>query len=104
MTLQELADALKEACADSYSGGHYDIDNLPEIFYSRLEVVEEGDWIQEGKYQYQSTIVKDDEGNHFEISNNRSGSYHTDWYYGDANVCQVKPVVETYTKVVWKAV
>ncbi len=104
MKLEELKDALDEACLDSYKCGHYDIDNLPELFWDKLEVVEDSDWVQEGKYQYCTTIVKDDEGNHFEIYNNRSGSYHTDWYYGEPSIHAVKPVVETITRVVWKFV
>lgn len=104
MTLIELEDALKEACLDSYKCGHYDIGNLPEMFWDKLEVVEEGEWSQDGKYQYQGTIVKDNEGNHFSLYNNRSGSYHTDWYYGEPSIHQVQPVVTTITKVVWKAV
>ena len=104
MTLEELKDALDEACLDTYKCGYYDIDNLPELFWDKLKVVEEDDWTQDHKYQYQSTYVVDNDGNHFCLSNNRSGSPFTDWDYGAPSICQVVPKVETITRVVWKVV
>ncbi len=104
MTLTELEDALKEACLGSYKCGCYDIDNLPKLFWDKLEVVEDGGWTQDYKYQHQDTVVKDDEGNHFMLSNTRSGSPFSDWDYGEPNICQVEPKVETITRVVWKTV
>ena len=101
MKLQELKDALDEACLNSYKCGRYDIDYLPELFESRLEVVEEGDWTQDYKYQYSETIVKDDEGNHFMLSNSRSGSPFTDWEYGEPSITQVVPKVKVISTVEW---
>lgn len=66
--------------------------------------VEKGEWIDEGKYSYCSDIYSTEDGNHFKIDNSRSGSYHTDYYYNEPNVYQVKPVVKTITKIVWENV
>jgi hypothetical protein len=104
MKLEELKAALDEACLDSYGCGCYDIDNLPEEF--ELEVVEEDDWVQDYKSQYCTTIVRDNEGNYFQLDNNRQGSYHTDWCYGVPSISQVKRVEKVVTKTVvsWEAV
>lgn len=45
-------------------------------------LVEEGDWVQDGKYQEQTNIVKDSlTGKFYRYSISRSGSPFTDWYY-----------------------
>ena len=97
---QEVLDLLNEL-----RDGDSDIDtwDLPEDF----ESVTEGDWIQEHKYQYIDAIVKHKPTETFwEICRNRSGSYHTDWYYGEAHVAQVEPHEEVVTKTVvtWRNV
>lgn len=104
MLKEELEDALKEVCLDSYGQGYYDIDRLDEMFWSKLEVVVDGDWVQDYKYQYKDTIVKDDEDNHFRLSNSRSGSPFTDWNYGDPSISQVVPKVKVISTVVWEEV
>lgn len=73
----------------------YEEDGIDEL------VVEEGEWISNGKYQYLNTIVKYN-GKHYKISQFRSGSYHTDWDYGEPSISQVVPVEVTITK--WKEV
>ena len=99
MKIDELQYLVKEAC-DSYGCGFIDEDNLP----SQLTLVEEGDWDDQGKYQYRTDIYVDDQTppNHFAINNTRSGSHFTDWDYGQPMVEAVRPVVETITRVVWK--
>lgn len=99
MTLEELQYLVKEAC-DSYGCGHITIDDLPE----QMEEVEDDGWEDDGKYSYKVSIFKCDQGNHFQIQNTRSGSYFTDYNYGEPYVTQVKPVLTTITKVIWKAV
>lgn len=99
MTLEELQYFVKEAC-DSYGYGSVTIDNLP----SQMEEVEDHGWEDNGKYSYNTSIVKCDQGNHFQIQNSRSGSYFSHYEYGQPSVVQVRPVVETITRVVWKAV
>lgn len=102
MTLSELEYIIKEICTEhgSYGCKWIDEDYLPE----QLTLVEEGDIEDGGKYQYQSDVYKDDQGNHFMIHNSRSGSYYSDYEPGQPTVTQVKPVLTTITKVVWKAV
>ena len=97
MTLEELEYLVAEAYKkrDWFVGD----DNIDGI-----TLVEAGDWIENGKYSYRSDIYSTEDGNHFEIQNSRSGSYHTDYYYSEPDVCQVKPVVKVITKVVWEAV
>ncbi len=47
-----------------------------------LHFVEQGKWISEGKYSFRETIVRTrDTGKFYSISEYRSGSYFTDWYY-----------------------
>lgn len=45
-----------------------------------FKVIEQGEWIDEGKYQYRDTVFKyDDKIWEFFVS--RSGSYFSDYYY-----------------------
>lgn len=106
MKLEELKAALDEACLDEYGCGCYDIDEIDIAVYMEngLEIVEEDDWTQDGKYQHSATIVKDNEGNFFYLNNNRSGSYHSDWYYGEPHVCQVKKVEKVIATTVWESI
>lgn len=63
-----------------------------------VEVVEVGDWIDEGKYSYQSTIIKYKD-KFYSVNQSRSGSYHTDYYYDDPTVYEV--VQKERTTVDW---
>lgn len=106
MTLNELKALLDEACLDEYRCGCYDIEEIDIEAYEKhgLEVVEEEDWTQDGKYQHAATIIKDNEGNFFCLNNNRSGSCHSDWYYGEPNICQVKKVTKMVEVTSWEVV
>lgn len=101
MKLEELEYLVKEAC-DSYGCGHITIDDLP----SQMSEVESGEWEDDGKYQHRADVYVDDQTppNHFMIINGRTGSYYTEWSYGEPTVVEVKPSVETITRVVWKPV
>ncbi len=101
MTLEELKNYVKEHL-DSWGEGYVGEDELPEDF----TLVEEDGWTQEGKYQYTYAVYKDGEGNYFQIQNTRSGSYHTDWYYQEPYIQQVKRVekVVTKTEITWEVV
>ena len=47
-----------------------------------FELIEEGEWIQDHKYQSCYCIYKDVvTGKYYSAQFGRSGSYHTDWYY-----------------------
>jgi len=63
------------------------------------EVVDSGDWIDDGKYSFREDVVKYD-GKFYKISQSRSGSYYTDYDYMDPEIEEVekreKTVVQTY--------
>jgi hypothetical protein len=101
MTLLELHQYIAQHL-NSYGEGFIGEDELPEDF----EIVEDDDWTQDHKYQHCTQIFKDGEGNFFSVTNSRSGSYHTDWYYQEPHVEQVKRVEKVVTKTVvsWEAV
>lgn len=60
--------------------------------------VEEGDWEQDHKYQY-NTSVYEYEGVYVQVNQSRSGSYHSDWYYNDPTFTKVVPrkVIKEFT-------
>lgn len=68
-----------------------------------LTIVEEGEWIDDGKYSYRNTIVKWND-KFWNISESRSGSYHTDYYYNDPEAYEVTPRTETITRTVYDRV
>jgi len=62
-----------------------------------LGCIDEGDWEQDHKYQY-NTSIYEYEGRYIRVNQSRSGSYHSDWYYNDPDFDEVAPrkvVVET---------
>ena len=68
-----------------------------------VEIVENGDWVDEGKYSYKETVVKYQD-TYYMISESRSGSYFTDYHYDDPEICQVMPRTETIVKTFWDVV
>lgn len=93
MSIEEL----RKLIADNYDN-YFGIDELPEQF----EEIEEGDWQDNGKYSYSTSIVKDTINNkYYEIHNTRSGSYFTDYNYSPAQICEVMPKEETITVTKW---
>ena len=75
---------------------------------NEYEIVDEGDWIADYKYEMCEHIFKDlTTDKTYSISFSRSGSYFTDWYYcwedQDTYVCDE---VAKYEKVItaWKVV
>ncbi|MCA8110264.1 hypothetical protein [Burkholderia cepacia] len=69
----------------------------------RLEEVERGAWESDGKYELRTDIVKDTRtGKFYAIHQSRSGSYWSDYEYGDTEANEVEPVQVTVTQ--WKAV
>jgi hypothetical protein len=63
-------------------------------------IIDEGEWISEGKYSYQKTIIKYKEF-YFQISNSRVGSYHSDYDYNEPEISQVEPKEETRIITTW---
>ncbi len=65
-----------------------------------LTIVEKGLWVSDWKYETKETIVLY-EGKHYCIDESRTGSYYSDYEYGDPIVYEVEPYEITVTK--WKA-
>ena len=60
-----------------------------------FEIIEEGDWVQNGKYQDREIIFKDVSNNKFyALYSTRSGSPFTDWYYSSNDWSDEVEVVE----------
>jgi hypothetical protein len=89
MTIEEFLAA--------YEAADQCLDELPEEF----TVVEVGEWSQEHKSQYARHIVMA-HGQFFCISESRSGSYHTDWFYDEPTVQEVTREEETKVVVTFK--
>ena len=60
------------------------------------EIVEEGDWVSEGKYEVCESILKYKE-KLFCMVQSRSGSYYTDYYYDEPHFYEVEPKEVTKT-------
>lgn len=68
-----------------------------------VEMLEEGDWTQDHKYQFRLSYVKY-KGVIIEIQESRIGSPFTDWFYEDTGIreCEVKEetvIVKKYVPV-----
>lgn len=101
MTTKEIIEKIKKdsEMRDRLCGADYDFDD-DEIF----ELVDDDDWSQEHKNQYRCSVYKHIESDtYFQLSESRSGSYHTDWYYDMPEITLVKRVekVVTRTEVTW---
>lgn len=90
--LEELAKLYKEA--------HNCIE---DIDHDLLEIVEDGDWISEGKYEYHDTVVKFRD-QYFTIQESRSGSYFTDYHYNDTDIYPCEQKEETKVVVSYPAI
>lgn len=89
-------DALNE---NRDSQGDIYIEDLDDDF----ELIEEGEWKQNGKSQYRENIVKHKKtGTFWSIERERSGDWYSDWYYGEATVTRVTPVVRTIQVTTWE--
>lgn len=81
----------KQVCLDLESG-----EDVPEF-----TIVDEGEYVQNGKCQYRQIIFSHND-KLYSLHSDRQGSYHTDWYYGseywsDEVEC---PEVELLTKTI----
>lgn len=68
-----------------------------------LTIINEGSWIDDGKYSFRTSYVKI-EDKYYEIEQSRSGSYYTDYYYDDPEVYEVIPEEVVITKRIYKRV
>jgi hypothetical protein len=90
--LEELQEAAKDA-----GESHFGIYDLPEGW----KEVDEGIWEDNGKYQYNTTVVSKND-KFFAIDQSRSGSYFSDWYYNGPEIYEVERHEETVVRVTWK--
>ena len=73
-----------------------------------LIIVESLEWVSDGKYELGSVVFKNKEGQFFQIHDNRTGSYYTDYYFGhedwsdEVEADEVVPVQKTITEYVAK--
>lgn len=89
-----------------------DSEMMEEIEYGSdtWEVVEEGDWVQDYKYQLKESIVKHiPTGKFYKYKVSRSGSPFTEWYYSYSDgvyptLREVTQVEQTIVRKYWKAV
>ena len=89
-----------------------DSDMMEEIEYGSetWEVVEEGEWTQDYKYQHKESVVKHiPSGKFYKYEVSRSGSPFSDWYYsyedgGFPSLCEVFQEERTIIQKYWKAV
>jgi len=65
-------------------------------------IVEEGEWIQDGKCQYRSRIFEVD-GKYWEYYQSRSGSPFTDWEYEESDEA-IQVERKEVTRVIWEPV
>lgn len=74
------------------------------------EIVEEGEWTQDYKYQHQTNIVKHiPTGKFYEYSISRSGSPFTDWEYSHSygdypDLIEVEKKERVITETYWAVV
>lgn len=86
-----MKDILKKLKAD-----YEEIDGIP----SSWDLVDDDDWTDDGKYQYRSCVYFVPEHDvHVSVSESRSGSYFSDWYYGSKYFTLVAPETKTITVV-----
>ena len=87
----EMMEVVKEGCGD-------------------WEVVEEGEWTQDYKYQHKKSVVKHvPTGKYYSYGISRSGSPFTDWYYsyedGDfPDLTEVEKKERVITETYWSVV
>lgn len=68
-----------------------------------FRLLEEGNWIQNGKAQTKRTICEY-KGRFFKFVEHRNGSPYTEWYYDEPNVFEVVPVEKTIVITEWEKV
>lgn len=52
--------------------------------FEGFTVIEEGEWVVDGKYEHKRTVVQHDESQrYFALYESRSGSYFSDYHYDE---------------------
>ncbi len=85
--LDELAQAIKS--------NDFDLDDI-----EYLVVVKESSWSGGGKWQTKETIVRY-KGQLFCLRDSRTGSYYSDYEYGDTVILPVEEHTEVVTKITY---
>lgn len=85
--LKELADKIEE------EGWIEDVEGV--------EIIEEGDWIDEGTYDLKDTIIRY-RGKTLRVREERTGSYYSDYDYSPVEIVEVESVLVTATRWVPK--
>lgn len=67
------------------------------------DCVSEGEWTQDYKYQLRDDVYKYKD-TFIQVSQSRSGSYHTDWDYDAPVFSEVRPEERVVTTTVWHLV
>ena len=88
--LDKLSEIISENDMDDDKEGEYNDDGIKYI------TVEEGDWVDEGKYSYcEWTFFFPELNVYVSCSQSRSGSYYSDYYYDDPDFDFVEPRTKT---------
>ena len=83
----------------------YEENDQAAAYLPSFEVVEEGDWVVEHKYEICDIYVKHKHTeDYFCITLCRSGSYFSDYDYNDTEFFMVKPLYETKVVRTWLGV
>ena len=99
--LEEIKTAVVKCEYDSA----FDLDFMStDVLSEDWDIEENGDWVQDYKYQSSTMILRHTPSNRFfQVNQSRSGSYHTDWYYSppefQGEVVKVEKMVPT---IVWE--
>jgi hypothetical protein len=68
-----------------------------------IEIIEGGEWEIEYKdYACKESIVKFN-GKYYSITESRSGSYYSDYFYDEPTIVEVEPKTETVVITKWVA-
>jgi hypothetical protein len=86
MITKEIEEKLIAVAREDYDGDDAD----------EFEIVEVGEWIDDGKYSYQDTVILYN-NKFYNVAESRSGSYFTDYDYQDPQVYEVIPTQVTKT-------
>lgn len=96
-----MSQSILDLYAKQYAENGNDIDF--DFEFGDYEIIEEGDWEQDHKYQHATHIVKF-MGVYLAVNESRSGSYHTDWFYGDTHIAIIERKEEVKVVVTWEHV
>lgn len=84
-----------------------EVDDVQDLNYldSNFKVIEQGNWEEDGKWCFCTSVVQYGDDKYFEITESRSNSgYWGDSENGDTTVREVKPVTKTVTITEWVVV